>query len=172
MHDRPRIEQRAAVPYVAIPCHENDDGVAAAVDRAFPELFRWLGDRRIEPLGPPFIRYLEIDPRGEPLELEVAAPVAAGVAGDERVHANALPVGRYLTLLHAGPYRHATEPDLAAARAAMQDWAKQQRVGLDSRKTDRGSAWGCYVENYLVGPVDEPDYSNWKTELMYLASDH
>src|SRR5450755_1082363 len=168
MDDKPRIEQRAGVPYVAIPRRVREDGVAAAVDSAFPELFRWLGDRGIEPLGPPFIRYLEIDPRGEPLELEVAAPVAAGLAGDERVRADALPVGRYVTLLHNGPYRHATEPDLAAARAAMQDWAREQGVGLDSRKTDRGLAWGCYVEQYLVGPVDEPDYSKWKTELMYL----
>ena len=64
MDDKPRVEQRAAVPYVAIPCHVSEDGVAAAVDSAFPELFRWLGDRGIEPLGPPFIRSLEIDPSG------------------------------------------------------------------------------------------------------------
>ena len=172
MEDKPRIEQRSALPYVAIHCHVSEDGVAAAVDSAFPALFRWLGDRGIEPLGAPFIRYLEIDPHGEPLEMEVAAPVAAGVAGDECVRADALPAGRYVTTLHAGPYRHETEPDLTAARAAMQAWAKEQGVGLDGRKTDRGSAWGCYVEQYLVGPVDEPDYSKWKTELLYLASDH
>jgi hypothetical protein len=171
MNDRPRIEQRAALPYVAIHCHVNEDRVAAAVDSAFPELFRRLGDRVIEPLGPPFIRFLETDPHAEPLELEVAVPVAAGVTGHERLHAGALPAGRYVMLLRAGPYRHSTEPDLADARAATQDWAKQQGVGLDSRKTDRGSAWGCYVENYLVGPVDEPDYSKWQTELMYLTSD-
>jgi hypothetical protein len=172
MNDEPRIEQRAALRYVAIPCHVKEDGVAAAVDPAFPELFGWLGDRGIEPLGPPFIRYLETDPQGEPLELEVAVAAGARVLGDEHVRADAVPASRYVTLLHTGPYRHAVKPDLATARAAMQDWAKKEGVGLDSQRTDRGVAWGCYVEQYLVGPVDEPDYSKWTTELMYLASDH
>jgi hypothetical protein len=30
----------------------------------------------VEPAGPPFIRYHEVDHDGEPLEIEVAAPVA------------------------------------------------------------------------------------------------
>jgi hypothetical protein len=149
-----------------------EQGVAAAVDTGFSELFRWLGEQGVEPAGPPLIRYLEVDVDGGPLELEVGVPVADDVSGDERVHADALPAGRYVTLLHAGPYRHAPEPDLAAARVAMQDWARSRGVVLDSRTTDRGSAWGCYVERYLIGPVDEPDYSKWETQLMYLASEN
>jgi GyrI-like small molecule binding domain len=167
----PKLQQRAALPYVAIRCQVTEQGVAAAVDPAFPELFRWLGEQGVEPAGPPFIRFLEVDVDGEPLDLEVGVPVADDVSGDERVQADALPAGRYVTLLHAGPYRHATEPDLAAARVAMQDWAMRQGVVLDSRATDRGSAWGSYVESYLIGPVDEPDYSKWETELMYLESE-
>jgi hypothetical protein len=168
---QPKLQQRAAVPYLAIPCQVTELGVAAAVDTAFTELFRWLGKQGVEAAGPPFIRYLEVDLHGEPLELEVGVPVADDVSGDERVQADALPAGRYVAFLHAGPYRHATEPDLAAARVAMQDWAMRQGVVLDSRTTDRGSAWGSYVERYLIGPVDEPDYSKWETELMYLASE-
>ena len=76
-----------------------------------------------------------------------------------------------MTLLHVGPYRHATEPDLAAASVAMQEWARRQGAVLDSRMTDRGAAWDCYVERYLIGPIDEPDYSKCETELMYLASE-
>ena len=53
----------------------------------------------------------------------------------------------------------------------MQDWARRQGVVLDSRTTDRGSTWDCYVERYLIGPIDEPDYSKSETELMYLASE-
>jgi hypothetical protein len=68
-------------------------------------------------------------------------PVADDVSGEGHVQADVLPAGRYVTLLHVGPYRHATEPDLVAARLAMQDWATRQDVALDSRTTDRGSAW-------------------------------
>jgi hypothetical protein len=171
MTHEPWLQQRAALPYVGIPCHVTQQGVAAAVDPAFPELFRWLGERRVEPVGPPFIRYLEVDVDDEPLELDVGAPVEDNVSGDGRVQAGVLPAGRYVTLLHVGPYRHATETDLAAARLAMRDWARRHGVVLDSRTTDRGSAWGSYVERYLIGPVDEPDYAKWKTELMYLASE-
>jgi hypothetical protein len=172
MKHEPQIQQRATLPYVGIRCHVTEQGVAAAVDPAFPELFGWLGDRSIDPSGPPFIRFLEVSVEGEPVELEVAAPVADGVSGDERVQGDALPAGRYVTFLHVGPYRHATEPDLAAARAAMQDWAKNRGIVLNSRKTDHGSSWGSCVERYLIGPVDDPDYSKWQTELMYLASEN
>jgi effector-binding domain-containing protein len=167
----PKLERRGALPYVAIRRHVMEQRVAAAVDSAFPELFRWLGEHGIDPVGPPFIRFLEVDQDGEPLELEVGAPVEDPVRGDDRVQVHALPAGRYVTLLHLGPYRHATEPDLPAARRALQDWARKEGVVLDGRKTDRGSAWGAYVEHYLIGPVDEPDYSKWETELMYLVSE-
>ena len=75
MTHEPQLQRRAALPYVAIPCHVTEQGVAAAVDTAFPELFRWLGERGVEPAGPPFIRLLEVDVDGEPLELEVGRPL-------------------------------------------------------------------------------------------------
>ena len=91
MTHEPQLQRRAALPYVAIPCHVTEKGVAAAVDTAFPELFRWLGERGVEPVGPPFIRFLEVDVDGEPLELEVGAPVADVVSVDERVQPTLFP---------------------------------------------------------------------------------
>jgi hypothetical protein len=125
----------------------------------------------VKPSGPPFIRFLEIDVQGEPLELEVAVPVASGVQADEGVQTDVLPAGRYVTFLHAGPYRSTTEPDLAAARARVHSWAERQGILWDRWDTGRGSAFRCYVEHYYVGPVDEPDYSKWETELAYLVSE-
>lgn len=52
MTHEPRLQRRAALPYVAVPCHVTEQGVAAAVDTAFPELFRWLAERGVEPAGP------------------------------------------------------------------------------------------------------------------------
>lgn len=40
-----------------------------------------------------------------------------------------------------------------------------------SRATDRGQALPCCLERYLVGPVDEPDFTNWETEFAYLILD-
>jgi hypothetical protein len=56
-------------------------GVPAAVDEAFPALFAWLGARGVASAGPPFIRTTEVDPGGEPLEIEAAVPVDEAVSG-------------------------------------------------------------------------------------------
>ena len=64
----PQIQQRDALPYLAIRS-EVTNGIPAVVDRTFPQLFAWLGQHGVEPAGPPFIRYLEVDHDGAPLEI-------------------------------------------------------------------------------------------------------
>lgn len=165
----PKIELRPAQQYLGI-AGEITDGVPAFVDRAFPELYEWLRDHAVEPAGPPFIRFREIDTDGEPLELEAAVAVSDSTAGDERVRADALPAGRYLTLMHIGPYRSETAPDLAVSRERLTSWAAEHGV-VYSRETDRGAALPCCLERYLVGPPAEADFSKWETEFAYLVLD-
>lgn len=165
----PEIQQRPAQPYLGI-AGEITDGVPAFVDRAFPELFGWLREHAVEPAGAPFIRFRELDPAGEPLEIDVGAPVHDTPDADKRVRAGVLPAGRYLTLMHVGPYRSETAPDLAAARERLIGWAEQQGL-VYSRATDRGSTLPCCLERYLVGPVEEPDFTKWETEFAYLILD-
>src|SRR3954447_26856552 len=87
----PQITQPEAQPYVAIRCDVTPETLAGAADRGFPALFGWLGDHGVAPSGPPVIRHLLVDPDGAPLELELGAPVAEPVAGDDRVRAGVLP---------------------------------------------------------------------------------
>src|SRR5262249_27052238 len=122
------------------------------VDGAFPELFRRLGAARVQPVGPPFIRFLAVDDAGEPTELELAVPVDRDAATD------ALPAGRYATLVHIGPYRSESEPDLAVARAELLDWATREGLSVTG-----------YHEHYRVGPVEDPDHTKWETELAVLV---
>jgi effector-binding domain-containing protein len=152
----PVIKRRPAQPYLGI-AGEITDGVPAFVDRAFPELFGWLREHGVKPAGPPFIRYGEVDSEGEPLELAVGVPVSGDTKGDELVRHDSLPAGRYLTYLHVGPYRSETQPDLAAARQRLLSWAE-----------DRGLAIRGCLEHYRIGPVEEPDFTKWETELAYL----
>jgi RNA polymerase sigma-70 factor, ECF subfamily len=165
---QPQIEKRAERPYLGIRC-ELTDGIRAAVDKAFPQLFGWLGERRIAPAGPPFIRYRELDKAGEPLVIEVGAPVTDGdePPEDAPVHRDSLPAGRYVTLVHAGPYTHDTEPDLVGAQAALRRWIDSEGITC-SRPSERGSSLPCYVEHYRVGPPMEQDWTKWETELAYL----
>jgi DNA gyrase inhibitor GyrI len=139
------------------------------VDRTFPQLFAWLGQHGVEPAGPPFIRYLEVDREGEPLELEVAAPVSTNQAeGDDTVRADTLPAGRYATLMHIGPYRSEDVPDLGDAQAALRSWTEQRGI-VTGRPSERGSSLSCCVEHYRIGPPLEPDWTKWETELAYLV---
>jgi hypothetical protein len=125
---------------------------------------------RLRAIEAPFIRYLEVDAAGAPLALEVGvvAEVEPG-PGDPLVPAT-LPAGRFVTYLHHGAYRSASEPDLAAARARVEGWAGERGLELDRRATERGSAPGCYLERYLVGPDEEPDHSRRRTELAHLVA--
>jgi len=151
MTTEPRISERPAQPYLGLR-REVTDGVSAAVDGAFPELFRRLSAAGVQPAGPPFIRFLAVDDEGDPTELELAVPVDADAATD------ALPAGRYATLVHVGPYRSETQPDLAVSRAALQDWAEREGLTVSG-----------YLEHYRIGPVEEPDYAKWETELAFLV---
>ncbi len=167
----PQIQERDEQPYLAIRS-EVTDGLPAVVDHTFPQLFAWLGRHGIEPSGPPFIRYLEVDHNGEPLEIEVAAPVAAGTdpPTDDTVRADTLPKGRYATLVHTGPYRHEDVPDLVDAQAALRSWTEQHGI-VTGRPSERGSSLAGCVEHYKVGPPMEQDWTKWETELTYLVLD-
>jgi len=163
----PQIQQRDEQRYLAIR-REVTNGIPAVVDQAFPQLFAWLGRHGAEPAGPPFIRYLEVDHAGEPLEIEVAAPVTGDAPEDNTVRADTLPAGRYATLLHTGPYRSEDVPDLGDAQAALRSWTEQQGI-VTGRPSERGSSLPCCVEHYRIGPPMEQDWTKWETELAYLV---
>jgi GyrI-like small molecule binding domain len=171
MSHQPLVERREAQPYAAIPCAADDEpSFRAAVDQAFPQLFRSLGERAIEPTGPPFIRYLVVDEDGQPRQFEVAVPIAEPAPGGGRVTSGELPAGNYVTLLHVGPYTHELEADLGDARAALLAWAAREGIALDCRRRDGGTAFAGCVERYLTDARAEPDWSQWRTELAYLAA--
>ena len=154
-----RPEQHCAVIARAVPM----DGIAAAVDDAFPALFGWLAASGQAPAGPPFIRYL-VTAMAADLQLEFGVPVSAPVAGRGRVRPGVLPAGRYAVLRHTGPY-----DGLMTANAAVQDWAQRRGIALDTWDTPAGPAWGCRAEHYLTDPSREPDPAKWETDVAYLT---
>jgi hypothetical protein len=171
MTHQPLVERRHAQPYLGIRCSADDEAAfRAAVDGAFPELFRWLADHGVHPTGPPLIRYLVLSRDGDPREFEVGAPVAKAATGDGRVRAGALPAGSYVTVLHVGPYVHEDVPGLGDARSALLEWAQREGIAWDCWQLERGTAFRGCVEHYLVDPSQEADWSKWRTEIAYLAA--
>jgi effector-binding domain-containing protein len=158
-NSQPQIEYRTAQPYVALPVTTTMHELPGEVDRGFPELFRWLGSRGVTPTGAPFIRYLQLDMPNE-MKIELAAPVAADPPPDGNVRIGVLPAGRYVTLMHVGPY-----DGLIDANGALQRWANEQGIAW---RMVNSSTWAGRVERYLTDPSEHPDPSTWQTELAYL----
>ena len=164
MSHEPQIQARAAQHYAAIPATVAMDGISAAVDDAFPELFGWLAGRGIAPAGPPLIRYLVIDMAGE-LHIELGVPVAAPVTASGRIQPGVLPEGRYAVLRHTGPY-----DGLVASNAALLHWAQEKGIQFDTWDTPQGAAWRCRAEHYLTNPAEEPDPAKLETDVAFLIS--
>lgn len=156
----PRVVERAEHPYVAIKGLVTMQTIPEIADR-MSEVFGWLGERGIEPVGAPFFKYNVIDMDHE-LEIEVGVPLATPVAGDGEVLAGVLPAGRYATVSHVG------HPDeLMQVTADLLDWAAKQGLTWDMTRTDRGERWGCRLELYNTDPAVEPDMNKWETDLAF-----
>jgi effector-binding domain-containing protein len=157
------VIQRAPEPYVAIPFTVTMATFPQAADTGFPQLFGWLSEHGVTPAGPPFIRYRVIDMAAD-LEIEIGAPVAEAVPVSGPIRAGELPAGRYVTLVHTGPY-----DGLVAANEALQDWARDQGIALESSEGER--RFRGRVEFYLTDPAAEPDTAKWQVEISYLISE-
>jgi AraC family transcriptional regulator len=101
-------------------------------------------------VGQPFTRYLDWGPGL--VSIEAGLPIAARVEGEGDVLAEVLPGGRVAVTTHRGPYEQ-----LVDAHAAVQQWIEER--GLHAK----GSPW----EVYVTDPADEPDPTNWRTDVFW-----
>ena len=164
MSNEPQIQERTAQHYAGIPVTVTMDGLSAAVDSTFSELFPWLASQGIPPAGAPLIRYLVIDMAGE-MQIEMGVPVAAPITASGRIQPGTLPGGRYAVLRHTGPY-----DGLVASNAALERWAQEHGIEFDTWNTPQGSAWRGRAEHYLTDPSQEPDPAKLETDVAYLIA--
>jgi effector-binding domain-containing protein len=165
MLTEPEVVERAAQPYVAIRARVTMQTIGAVLPELHPLVFAWLAERGVSPAGDPFWKYNVIDMERE-LEVEVAAPVATAVDGDDRVLAGVIPSGRYATLRYTG------HPDgLVGATASLLEWSAQQGLTFDARAAEGGDRWGARLEIYETDPAVEPDMTKWTTQLAFRLSD-
>ncbi|HEY5981050.1 MAG TPA: GyrI-like domain-containing protein [Microlunatus sp.] len=158
---RHRVEERAAQPYAYV----SDESVYmdhfdVIADR-FGEVFGWLAERGLEPVGPVFFSYVVINMPG-PMHLQAGVPIARLVEGDDRVSTGELPAGRYVTVRHRG------HPDsLMQATADLLAWAEGEGLEFDQWDAPEGHAWAGRTEWYYSDPVEVPDLNEWETELAF-----
>ena len=163
----PEISERAAQPYFAVATQCRRDEIGAKVSALLDELHAWFERHGVTPNGPQVIRYRVVDYNTGNVKIEVGLPVETdNRPADSRIQSGEIPAGRYVTVVHAGPYE-----SLVNTTAALLAWARENRMVLEFKDHEKASQWGCRVERYLVAPPDESRPERWRTEIDILLSD-
>jgi len=162
MLSKPRLEERAAQPYVAIRRTVKMGGVGRVLPPLLDEVLAWLQAERIRPTGAPFFRYWRTDMDANQFVVDVGWPIAEPVAGEGAIIGDTLPAGQYTVILNTGPF-----DDLFDAYNALHDWAAANDLTWQI-SADR--SWGARVEHYLTDPADEPDPQQWQVEITLLVA--
>jgi effector-binding domain-containing protein len=158
------IIQREAVPYAAIAIAVPMESLASA-GPLNGEVFDWLAQRQVAPVGPPFWKYNVIDMAGQ-LELEVGVATTTLATADDRVGVGELPAGRYLETTYHG------HPDgLLQATSDLLAHADAQGLTFDKSESPTGELWAARLEYYLSDPDDQPDMTQWDTTLSFKLID-
>jgi effector-binding domain-containing protein len=154
----PRIDERREQPYLAVRSRVPMDQLPTVIPQGIGEVHEYLTQQGMRPAGAPFVRYHVINMPGL-VDLSVGWPVAAA-EGAGRVVADALPTGRYASLVYTGNY-----PGLIDATTALLKWGAERGLAWDSRRTDNGEAFGARLESYWTNPAEEPDLNKHETEI-------
>lgn len=158
MIGKPKVEERAEQPYMAIRTQATMQTLDTVIPQGIGEVFAWLGKQGAAPAGAPFVRYLVIDMEAL-LEIEVGVPVANALSGDGRILAGVLPAGRYASLIYTGI------DNGIQANWALLKWGAEQGLVWDTWKAENGDGWGARFESFLTNPDEEPDRAKWETEV-------
>lgn len=133
-------------PYVAVRATTPFASIGAQVGALFEELFGWLAQHQVPPVGEPWVRYLAVGP--DEVELEVAAPVAAPVAVLGEVISGVRPATAAYRTLHIGPYER-----------LMEAYDAIQREMAANHVATTGAMWEVYESD----PSFEPNPEKWRT---------
>lgn len=165
MFTEPKIEQRPEQPYVGIRFQIHMHAIGPDLfPQLIDELYNWLGERGLEPVGAPILRYYTIDMPSN-LDIEIGLPVEAAIPGDNRVTASTLPAGRYAYLVYTG-----VQNGIEGNRRLL-EWGSAQGLTWDKCETPQGDAFGARYETFLDGPEDDPDPANWDNEVAICLAD-
>lgn len=152
--DRGRVEgvERRVLPeqFTAVSAGTVDlDGIGPWVSAAFGRVAAVLASQRIEPAGPPYVRYFPVGQHR--FHVEAGFPVHRQIDIQAEVGPTTLPAGPALVTVHVGPYDEVSE---AYERIAA--WAAEHGV------TTGTDPW----EVYLTDPTADPDPAAWRTEVV------
>ena len=157
-----RIEQEEAMPtqeivIKKIPAQSvasvRDTVSIGGLGQLFGEVFGYLGQRGIGPVGPPVGIYHDKEFREDAVDAEVAVPVAGSVPEGERVKGRELPGAEQMAcLVHEGSYE-----TVGGTYGQLMKWVEANGYRVT----------GPCREVYLQGPESGSDPSTYVTEIQF-----
>ena len=78
------------------------ENLSKVMGECYGEIMQYLGPKGIQPAGPPFAMYYNMDMSN--LDVEIGFPVAVNAEGNGRVNPGKLPGGKDAVAIHVGPY--------------------------------------------------------------------
>ena len=113
--------------------------LAQVFGKGYGEMARYLGEIGVQPAGPPFAVYYNMDL--DDLDVEFGFPLANSVEGKDAMRTSETPGGTAASCLHVGPYA-----DVEPAYNALFQWIQ-----------DHGyEPTGIAYEQYLNDPEQTP----------------
>jgi effector-binding domain-containing protein len=159
---KPKIDKRPKQTYMGIRIIAPFKGMFKEIGKIAKELNEWVEENKIKTAGPPFLRYHIIDMRGF-MHISYCVPVRKALPEDGRVQADALPVGRYASLIYSGG-------GISGNRALI-EWVRAQGLELDRWDTREGDNFRGRYETYLTDPKIQPLKSKWQIEVAIKLKD-
>lgn len=160
----PMIEAREAQFSIGIRGKVPMGDFSTVIPQYIDETMAWLTSKGVKPVGAPFMRYYVIDMDGN-MDVEIGWRVADALDGDDRVVSGVIPAGRYGALI----YTDVTQG--IEGNRVLIEWAKDNNIEWDAWDTPEGHAFKSRVEFMLDGPDDDPDPTQWRTEVAILIAD-
>lgn len=164
----PKLEDRHTQPYVGIRSQVQMQELPRVIPQYIDEVAAWLNQQGVVSVGPPIIRYHTCPSIMKPdalLDVAIGWQTDTALKGNEHIIADALPAGRYASLVFTGVENG------VKGNGALIEWAAAQGIRWDSWDNEIGEAFGGRVEYMLDGPDDDPNPSNWKTEVAIKLAD-
>lgn len=144
--------QREAQTYLAIRKTISWDEIGDFFGTNMPALGAELGNRQLQPVGPPSGIYWSWDEENQITDMAVAMPVSGDVQGDDKFSVINLPASNVLMADYFGAYE-----EMEPVHMALDQYVKENNL-------EHGEV---VLEEYITDPGMEPDTAKWHTRVIY-----
>ncbi len=147
------ILERPQQATVSIRTRTSISDLPVLMGQTFDKLVQYLGKIGVQPAGPPYSAYYNMDMQD--LDVEIGFPVSKAVQGEGDIQASEIPDGRFAACLYTGAYA-----EIEPAYNALMAWIQEQEK----------ETTGVSYEFYLNDPEQTPQ-EELQTHILFPLKD-